>query len=200
MYDSSGRTANSIREERPSSRRGHVVKEVELSEYVVRVLAHEFGDFVEDGRSHRFTVEPLKAGAVAILTYAWAHAWNPTKSDYDLDNSLNFQVYNSRQTLRAEACGRCECGLGNVHGEAGEPGGVPTTIWAGMVQCPKPGDRLDESARLSLSVRHIRGTTGVNCCDTTTGMLSSANMRAPASGHNNNKRPNWGKPTCGTSL
>lgn len=70
------------------------VKEVELSEYVVRVLAHEFGDFSEnDGTKHLFTAEPLKAGAIAVLTYAWAHAWNPAKRDYDLDNSTNFQVY-----------------------------------------------------------------------------------------------------------
>lgn len=25
--------------------------------------------------------------------YAWAHAWSPANPDYDLDNSLNFQVY-----------------------------------------------------------------------------------------------------------
>lgn len=73
---------------------GYEVKEVELSEYVVRVLAHEFGDFTDDkGISHYYTAEPLKAGAIAIVTYAWAYAWNPAQPDYDLDNSTNFQVY-----------------------------------------------------------------------------------------------------------
>lgn len=77
----------------PLTEGAYEVKEVEMSEYVVRVLAHEFGNFPENGMSHYFTSEPLKAGAVAILMYAWAHAWNPAQPDYDLDNSLNFQVY-----------------------------------------------------------------------------------------------------------
>jgi hypothetical protein len=72
----------------------YVVKEVELSEYVVRVVAHEFGDFTDDnGVSHSFTAEPLKAGAMAAMMYAWAYAWHPAQSDYDLDNSKRFQVY-----------------------------------------------------------------------------------------------------------
>lgn len=78
----------------PLATGAYEVTEVELSEYVLRVLAHEFGDFSEDnGTKHLFTTEPLKAGAIAVLTYAWAHAWDPAKPDYDLDNSTNFQVY-----------------------------------------------------------------------------------------------------------
>lgn len=69
------------------------VKEIELAEYVADVLAQEFGDFPEDGAEHIFTDEPLKAGAVAILMYAWYHAWHPTKANYDVDNSTRAQVY-----------------------------------------------------------------------------------------------------------
>lgn len=80
--------------EEPPQNGPYEVREVELSEYLVRVLAHEFGNFTEDnGVSHSYTAEPLKAGSMAALMYAWAHAWYPDKSDYDLDNSKRFQVY-----------------------------------------------------------------------------------------------------------
>ncbi|HEY3366009.1 MAG TPA: stalk domain-containing protein [Symbiobacteriaceae bacterium] len=71
----------------------YVVKEVDLANYVADVLGQEFGDFKEDEVIHRFGSEALKAGAMAILMYAWYHAWNPAKPNYDLDNSNSFQVY-----------------------------------------------------------------------------------------------------------
>lgn len=78
----------------PPQNGAYEVREVELSEYVVRVLAHEFGDFTDDnGVSHSYTAESLKAGAMAALMYAWFYAWHPDKPDYDLDNSKRFQVY-----------------------------------------------------------------------------------------------------------
>lgn len=70
------------------------VREVELAEYVVRVLAHEFGDFTDENSMARtYTAEPLRAGAMAITMYAWTHAWHPARPDYDLDNSKSYQVY-----------------------------------------------------------------------------------------------------------
>jgi len=69
------------------------VMEVDMAEYVADVLAHEMGDFEENGKPHYFTEEPLKAGAMAILMYAWYHAWHPRNAAYDLDNSQNSQVY-----------------------------------------------------------------------------------------------------------
>lgn len=78
----------------PLENGAYEVREVELAEYLLRVVAHEFGDFTEDnGVSHSYTTEPLKAGAMAALMYAWTHAWNPFRPDYDLDNSKRFQVY-----------------------------------------------------------------------------------------------------------
>jgi peptidoglycan hydrolase-like amidase len=69
------------------------IKDVDLAEYVTDVLAHEFGDFPEDGLEHVFTGEPLMAGAVAVLMYSWYHARHPTNVNYDLDNSTRAQVY-----------------------------------------------------------------------------------------------------------
>ena len=69
------------------------IKEVDLAEYVADVLAQEFGDFEEDRVTHIFTEEALKAGAIAVLMYAWSYSWHPSKPNYDLDNSLNAQVY-----------------------------------------------------------------------------------------------------------
>jgi|GEM_PF-6433270 len=78
----------------PPREGSYEVKEVELSEYVVRVLAHEFGDFTDEGGTERYFLnEALKAGALAIQMYAWYYAWHPAAADYDLDNSVNYQVY-----------------------------------------------------------------------------------------------------------
>lgn len=77
----------------PDPNGSYTVKEVDLASYVADVLAQEFGDFNEDGTDHIFSDEALKAGAMAVLMYAWYHAWHPSKASYDLDNSTNAQVY-----------------------------------------------------------------------------------------------------------
>lgn len=71
----------------------YTVQEVELAHYVADVLAHEFGDFTENGVAHEVSQEALKAGAVAIMMYGWYYTRHSTKRGYDLDNSANAQVY-----------------------------------------------------------------------------------------------------------
>lgn len=67
---------------------------VDLADYVADVLAHEFGDMTDlTGALREFDQETLKAGAVAILMYAWYYAWHPANGAYDLENSRDHQVY-----------------------------------------------------------------------------------------------------------
>ncbi len=79
------------------------VVEVDLAEYVADILAHEMGDFREGGKAHYFTEEPLKAGAMATLMYAWYHAWHPKTASYDVDNSQRSQVYMPGLSKRKDA-------------------------------------------------------------------------------------------------